>query len=154
VFTKEESKGLKVAFWTAFGIYMRQFPPAHDPKTKWVNYHTGIRGIYFRLEAGSGMVRVSITLEHSDPGIRALFYGQWEELKTILESASLQTWTWLPETYLQDGRAISRIYVEKGNVSIFSRPDWPEIFEFMSGALVPLDETWAECHEVFRDLAD
>ncbi|MFM2377034.1 MAG: hypothetical protein RLZZ165_2131 [Bacteroidota bacterium] len=145
---------MKVAFWTAFGIYMRQFPPTHDPKTKWVNYHTGVKGIYFRLEAEPAMVRVSVTLEHSDPGIRALFYEQWEELRTFLDRASSQSWTWVPKASLQDGRAISRIYVEKGGVRVFERSNWPEIFEFMSRALVPLDRVWADCHEVFQDLAD
>ena len=145
---------MRVAFWTAFGIYMRQHVSALGTRQKWVNYNTGVKGIYFRLEAEARFARVSITMEHQDAGIRALFFDQWAELKNYLESESAQVWRWESEYTQEDGRTVARIYVEQSLLSLFSKTDWPAIFEFMSGALVPLDNVWADCQGVFQDLAE
>src|SRR3989338_211237 len=94
VFSKEEARLHRIEFWTAFGVYMRQHFSASGTKQKWVNYHTGVKGIFFRLDAEPRFARVAITLEQPDPGIRALFFEQWEEIRSYLESVSETNWTW------------------------------------------------------------
>jgi len=38
-------------FWTMFGQYMRPVLNANDEELNWLNYKTGARHIYFRLDA-------------------------------------------------------------------------------------------------------
>jgi hypothetical protein len=154
VFSKEEAKQRKIEFWTAFGIYMRQHVPLYGTKQKWVNYHTGVKGIFFRMEVDTKSARVSITLEQADAGIRELFFDQWLEMRTYLEAETNAEWQWDPIHYLDDGRCISRIYRELENVNIFEKEDWQRIFAFLESCIVPLDSVWADCNEVFKDLAD
>lgn len=154
MFSKEEAKQIRIAFWTAFGVYMRQHESLLGPKQKWVNYDTGVKGIFFRLEAESKFARVSITLEQSDPGIRDLFFDQWEELRRYLESESDAQWTWERHHTLESGREISRIYRELRGKTIFEQQDWAAIFEFLEACILPLDSVWSDCNEAFKDLAN
>jgi hypothetical protein len=154
MFSKEEAKQLRIDFWTAFGVYMRQHMPLADTNKKWVNYNTGVKGIFFRLDAEAKFVRASVTLEQADPGIRALFYAQWEELRAYLAAESQAEWTWEPEDHLPDGRCISRISRRQDGLSLYNRADWAAMFQFLEACIVPLDSVWADCGEVFKDLAE
>jgi hypothetical protein len=154
VFSKEAARQQKIAFWTAYGVYMRQHVPVFGDKQKWVNYKTGVKGIFFRMEVDARSAMVAITMEQPDPGIRDLFYAQWEELKGYLETETQAAWQWQPLFHLDDGRAISRIYRELRGVNIYAPQDWPQIFAFLADCMVPLDAVWADCNEVFKDLAE
>ncbi|MBK9449570.1 MAG: DUF4268 domain-containing protein [Bacteroidetes bacterium] len=154
MFSKEEAKQLRIDFWTAFGVYMRQHLPVADANKKWVNYNTGVKGIFFRLDAEPKFVRVSITVEHSDEGIRGLFYEQWLELRSYLEIESNAEWTWVREEFLPDGRPISRISRMQQGLSLYNRADWSSMFQFLESGILPLDSIWADCGDVFKDLAE
>ncbi|MFN8395652.1 MAG: DUF4268 domain-containing protein [Bacteroidia bacterium] len=154
MFSREASRQLKAEFWTAFGIFMRQHEPQGGPKIKWVNYQTGVKGIHFRMDADQRTASVAITLEQADPGIRALFFEQWQELETMLHAESGAEWTWQAEHYLEDGRCISRISREMHGLSVYDKTNWTELFGFLESCIVPLDEIWGMCQDVFKDLAD
>lgn len=153
MFSKEEAKQRTTLFWTAFGRYMTRHTSARGGKYKWLNYRTGVKDIYFRLFADSKEARVSIELQHADPGIRELFYEQFWELETMIHNLSGTEWIWEPETFLPDGREISRIFVRKKNVNLYNQADWSETFRFFEAHLLPLDEIWSMCEDVFKDLA-
>jgi hypothetical protein len=154
VFSKDEAKQLRIDFWTAFGVYMRQHVSLMGDKQKWVNYHTGVKGIFFRLEADARSVQVAITMEHDDAGLRDLFYAQFEELRSYLEAETGAEWTWEPEAMTADGRAIARVYRAQRGVSLYNRQDWAAMFAFLESCIVPLDSVWADCNAVFKDLAE
>lgn len=154
MFSKEEAKQLRVDFWTAFGVYMRQHVSLIGPKQKWVNYNTGVKGVFFRLEADAKAVRVAISLEHDDPGIRALFYAQFEEMRRYLDTETGLDWTWEDDLVNTEGKHIARIQREQLGLSLYNRNDWREMFAFLEASIVPLDSVWADCNEVFKDLAD
>ena len=153
MFSREEAKQRRKDFWTAYGIYMRQHRSVRGTKVKWVNYKTGIRHMYFRLEADHKHAYVAIDLQHPDPGIRELFFQQWEELQELLHGMTEQIWQWEEEFYLPEGKQISRIYTELTDVNMFRQEDWRAIFEFFAGAMVPLDEIWGQAGEIFEELA-
>jgi len=132
---------------------MTRHVSARGKKYKWLNYRTGVKDIYFRLDADSKEARVSIELQHSDAGIRELFYEQFWELQSMLHNLSPSEWNWEPLYYELDGREISRIYVSKPGVNIYEQGDWGEIFRFFESYIVPLDEIWSLCEDVFKDLA-
>lgn len=154
MFSREASRQLRADFWTAYGIYMRQHEPQGGYKIKWVNYQTGVKGLHFRMDADRHGATVAITLEQADAGIRALFFEQWEELKAMLHAQSGAEWHWQAEHYLEDGRCISRIYREATGLNVFQQSDWQALFTFLESCIVPLDEMWGMCQDVFKDLAD
>ena len=153
MFSKAEARERRQAFWTTFGVYMRKHKPTNHPKTKWVNYRTGVRDLYFRLVADGRKAQVCIELQHKDEGIRALFYEQWKELRRVFESITSEEWTWVEEVYDPETyRTLSRIYVEKEGLNHFVKEDWTELFQFFEKHMVPLDEFWGEFQEVFKQL--
>ncbi len=62
----------------------QRVPSAEGETTNWINYKTGIRHLYFRMQADNRQARIAIELNHPDAGIRELFWEQLRELKTLL----------------------------------------------------------------------
>jgi hypothetical protein len=154
VFSKEEAKILRIEFWTAFGVYMRKHTSQLDQRQKWVNYKTGVKDIFFRMDAYGKGATFSIELHAVDAGIRALFFAQFEEFQQYLHASTEAEWTWEAEFVQDDGKAISRIYRNLTDVSLYNKSDWGVIFAFFEACIVPLDSVWADCSEIFKDLAN
>jgi hypothetical protein len=154
MYPREQAQQMRKLFWISLGKYMGQFPSVFNPKVKWLNYKTGVQHLYFRLDLDNKQASVSIEMEHPDPGIRELFYQQWEQVDGMLFQATDQSWTWVPETYNESGLAISRIYVTLPDVSIYDDTTWGTAFSFISHYMIRLDELWAELFDLFEDFAE
>jgi hypothetical protein len=94
MYSKAEATQLRQAFWTAFGQYMAPVPSAEGESTNWINYKTGIKHVYFRMQADNRRASIGIELTHPDAGIRELFFEQFLEVKTVLHEALGEQWTW------------------------------------------------------------
>jgi len=77
MYTKAEASQLRQAFWTTFGQYMQPVPSAEGGPVNWVNYKTGIKHLYFRMQADNRQATIAIELTMSDAGIRELFFEQF-----------------------------------------------------------------------------
>jgi len=152
MFSREESSRIKEEFWTAFGKYMSPIYSAEGLKINWVNYHTGLKNVYFRMTTEKKSASISITLEHRDAGIQALYFEQFLELKTLLHSTMQEEWHWnLHEQPAQD-KKISRIFKELPNTSVFNTDQWPELISFFKPRIIALDEFWADAKYSFDSL--
>lgn len=148
MFSREEAKRLRKEFWTTYGVYMRKHSMEYG-KVKWLNYRTGIKDIYIRLYSEGKLARVSIDIQHSDDGIRELFWEQFGELKRVLTDLAGEDLVWEEEAFLDDGRPISRIGVEKHGLHVFNKKDWAELFKFFERYQVPFHEFWTDFKEIF-----
>lgn len=149
MFSKEEARELKTLFWTSFGKFMGKHRSASGRKVKWVNYKTGVRDLYFRLECDKKQASISIELQHRDEGIRDLFLDQFKELRRVLESELGEEWDWETEVWTPAGNAIYRIGTVRHDVNVYRKDDWKEIFEFFEPRIVALDTFWSEFGELF-----
>lgn len=152
MFSKEEASRGKAEFWTAFGKYMRPVPSADGEKINWVNYHTGIKDVYFRMDAGSKSATISITMEHREKLMQELYFEQFLVLKRMLHDAVKEEWEWQLHESTQEGKVISRIYKTIGGVSVFNRDQWPELISFFKPRIIALDAFWAEAKYSFESL--
>lgn len=153
MFSKAEARALNEQFYTAFGVYMRKHVPQADFGLKWLNYQTGVKDLYFRVEADKKGGRVSIDLQHPDEGIRALFFEQFQEFRKLLEEYLQVEMIWDEAYELPGGRLISRIYVEKEGLNMYNQDDWREFFEFFEKYLIRIDAFWSDFKPVFEALA-
>ena len=48
MYNRNEMARIKQDFWTSFGKYMLPVQPAGDEKINWINYKTGIKGIFLK----------------------------------------------------------------------------------------------------------
>jgi len=152
MYSKQEAAQLKQEFWTAFGQYMKPILSTEDERINWINYKTGENNIYFRMHADNKKASIAIEITHKDPGLQALYFEQFEQLKTLLYDALQEEWNWLLHTSDEHGKCISRIYTETGNVNILDKNDWPQLISFFKPRIIALDEFWSSAKHVFESI--
>ena len=127
MYSRAEVTQLRQAFWTTFGQYMAPVPSAEGDTTNWINYKTGLKNVYFRMQTDKTRASIAIELTHPDGGIRELFWEQFLELKTLLHEALGEDWTWDADATDANGEQLSQIYTVLAPVNLFSRDDWPRV---------------------------
>jgi hypothetical protein len=152
MYTKAETSQLRQAFWTTFGQYMSPVLSADGLPVNWVNYKTGIKHVYFKMQADNRHATIAIELTHPDAGIRELFFEQFLEVKTLLEEAVGEEWIWEREATDTFGAISSRIYRELRPANIFNRDNWPELITFFKPRIIALDEFWSSAQYAFDEL--
>ncbi|MXV13928.1 DUF4268 domain-containing protein [Hufsiella ginkgonis] len=152
MYSREEASKIKQAFWTAFGQYIAPQPSAEGLKINWINYKTGIKHIYFKMDADNRQASIAITLTHPDAGIRELFYEQFGELKNMLAGYLREEWDWELHVPDENGRLVSRIGKTIDGVNIFRQEDWPQLISFLKPRIILLDEFWTDARYSFDAL--
>ena len=150
MYSKQEASQLRQEFWTAFGQYMSPVLSSEGEKKNWLNYKTGEKDIYFRMNADNKKASIGIEITHRDADIQALYFEQFKELKNLLHHALEEEWIWLLHTRDELGKRISRIYTEINGVSIFKQEDWPQLISFFKPRIIALDEFWSTAKHAFE----
>ncbi|MCA5004877.1 DUF4268 domain-containing protein [Sphingobacterium bovistauri] len=143
MYSREEAKKLKENFWTAFGQYMSVMPSADNEKVNWVNYKTGIKHLYFRMDATNKSANIFIEISHPDESIRQLMLSQFIEMKTIFDDMMQEEWVWDKDYYDESGKVTSRISCSISKISVFNKQYWPELISFFKPRIIALDEFWS-----------
>ena len=143
MYSKDEASQIKQAFWTTFGQYIAPQLSADGLKVNWVNYKTGIKYLYFKMDADKNSATIGITITHPDSVIQELFFEQFREIKTMLNSYLNEEWQWALHDKDENGKTISRIYKQINGVSIYNRDDWPQLISFFKPRIIALDEFWS-----------
>jgi hypothetical protein len=152
LYSKEEASQLKQLFWTTFGQYIAPQLSAEGLKVNWVNYKTGIKHLYFRMEADRRSASIAIEIAHPDAGLQELFFEQFKELKNILHSALQEDWEWQLHGTGNHGKIVSRIFKRIDGVSIFNKSDWPALISFFKPRIIALDTFWSDAQYTFDAL--
>jgi hypothetical protein len=154
LYTRDEAKKLKEKFWTSFGQFMTLVPGEERTKINWINYKTGVKHLYFRMEAEGKSAHIGIELTHPDAGIRSLMYEQLLAYKTVLHTELEEEWIW--EDAYQDmyGKEIARVSLPmEEKASIFNQADWPTLISFFKPRIIALDQFWSTAKygfEIFK----
>ncbi len=106
--------------------------------------------MYFRMDADHKKAYIGIELMHRDAGVQALYAQQLQQVKALLQETLEEEWIWFLNTKNEHGKTISRIYTEKGNVSIFKKSDWPQLISFFKPRIIALDIFWSTAKFAFE----
>jgi len=142
MFSKEESKKLRQDFWIAFG---KSYP------RKWILYNTNVKGLALKFHFDVKKARVSLDIETDNLERRIALWEKLQALKSILQSED-----YLPETIfedsfmLQNGKEISKVYVEKSHVSIHNKTTWQETMIFLNVHMAKLEGFFEDYREIIR----
>jgi hypothetical protein len=140
MFSKEESRKLREAFWIAFG---KSYP------RKWILYKTGKKGLDFKFHFNlkSAMVSLDVTgnLEQ-----RIEIWEKLNSLKSILLADYLPNAIFDDYYLLENQKEISRIYVERQNVSIHNKNTWQETMIFLQDTMISLEDFFLTYEDILK----
>ncbi|MFT3901627.1 MAG: DUF4268 domain-containing protein [Niabella sp.] len=141
MYSRAEASAIRKAFWTAFGQYMKPIPNANGEVVNWVNYKTGIKHIYFRMDAGNKSASVSVEI-NAPEGRRNELYAKLKAMETVFNDMVLPGWQWAQNFYDEHGLPVSKIYTSTEDVNVMDMQQWPEIISFLKDNIIRLDEFW------------
>ncbi|WP_299824703.1 DUF4268 domain-containing protein [uncultured Pontibacter sp.] len=154
MYSREQASQLRQAFWTAFGQYIAPHLSSDGERINWSNYKTGLKHVYFRMQAEKKSAFIGIEITHPDIAIQELFFEQFTELKNLLHEYLGEEWVWAPLTTNSEGRTVSRIYKDLPDVSVFNKDDWPALISFFKPRIIALDDFWSGAKYSFDDLRE
>ena len=143
MFSKEEAQQIKKEFWTAF---------AEAYPRKWLLYDTKIKDFTFKFHVDNKKAQVLIDIEPKDEEKRKIYYEKIESLKTVLLEEYLDDAIFERNFYLENGKCISKIWVEKTGISLFNKASWDEIFDFFNEKMDAFERFFYEYEDYIRDL--
>lgn len=143
MFSKEEAQRIKREFWVTF---------AEEYPRKWMLYNTKIKDVAFKFYIDNKKAQVLLEIEPKDEKNRIIYYEKIESLKTILLEDYLPDAVFERNLYLENGKAVSRIWVEKLNVSSNNKSTWREVFEFFNEKMDAFERFFYEYEDYIKDL--
>jgi hypothetical protein len=129
---------------------MRPVPGANGDTINWLNYKTGIRYLYFRMNADNKQASIAIELRHPDFLLQRQYFEKLQQVKILLEEQTGENWLWQLHQTDEDGITFSRISIALENVNIFNAANWPTIISFLKPRLLALDRFWEVVREGFE----
>ena len=140
---------MRKKFWTNFGQYMQPVTGASGDTVNWLNYKTGIRHIYFRMDVSTTAASIGIELRHIDAAMQQYYFEQLQQLKAILEQMTGEEWNWQLHQQDEDGNIVSSISKILKQVNIYTEADWPAIISFLKPRIIALDDFWMKVKDGF-----
>ena len=143
MYSKAENQRLNHDFWVAFA---EKYP------RKWVLYDTKIKDFSFKFFADNKKAQVLIDIEHRNDDLRSQYFEKLEALKGILEDEFIKDLVFEKNYTLENGKTISRIWVEKNGYSMSNRNHWEYIFDFFFEKMNALELFYLEYDEFIKDI--
>lgn len=143
MYSKKEALFIKKEFWVAFAsVYPR----------KWLLYDTKIKDVTFKFYVDNKKALVLFDIEPKDEELRKIYFEKIESLKTILHEDYLPEAIFERNFYLENGKVISRIWIEKLDISLNNKNTWGEIFKFFNETMDAFERFYFEYEEYIKDL--
>jgi len=143
MYSKEETQRLKREFWVTFA---EKYP------RKWLLYDTKIKDFSFKFYVDNKKAQVLIDIEHRNTEKRIAYFEKLEALKNILEEEFISDLVFEKDYVLENGKTISRIWVEKSGVGFSNRNYWDSIFDFFNEKMDALERFYLEYDEFIKDI--
>lgn len=141
MFSREESRKLREEFWISFG---KSFP------RKWILYNTKIKDFSFKFYFDTKKAGVVLDIESQDLEKRIHYYEKVTSLKSILKEEYLPEVIFEDVFFLDNGKEISRIYVEKTGVSVHNKKSWQETMEFLNTTMIQFEDFYSEYEDFIK----
>jgi hypothetical protein len=141
MFSKEESRLLRQEFWIAFG---KSFP------RNWVLYDTKIKDFSFKFYFDTKEASVLLDIEDKNIENRIKYFDKIQSLQLILTEEYLPKVIFKDTFYLENGKEISRVFVQLNNVCIHDKSTWQQTMEFLNESMIKFEEFWFEYEDYIK----
>jgi hypothetical protein len=150
MFSKEEAKEIREEFWDSF----RQMSAKRRTRKKlpgnWMLSQTGIKALNLKFHVDREVAQVGIDVETRNMEKRIELYEKLESVKKRLEEAMGSPMQWELEYIRENGKSVSRIYLQIEGVDIYNRETWPVAQRFMYEQMMKLESFYREYLDFFK----
>ncbi|PWA05324.1 DUF4268 domain-containing protein [Flavobacterium psychrotolerans] len=143
MYSKQENQKLKQEFWITFS---EKYP------RKWILYDTKIKDFSFKFFVDNTKAQVSIDIEHRNEEKRELYFEKLVALKNILEDEFIPNLVFEKKCTLENGKTISRIWVEQLGITVSNRNCWNEIFIFFNEKMSAIELFYLEYDAFIKNI--
>ena len=150
MFSKEEAKKLREDFWDSFNQMSASRRARKKLPGNWMLTQTGIKALNLRFHVDRKVAQVGIDLETRNMDKRFELYEKLESVKKILEKTMGEPMIWELDYVRENGKSVSRIYLEREGVDIYESSSWPAAHEFMYKQMMKLEEFYREYRDFFK----
>jgi len=141
---------IRQEFWDRFTTLSLKRRSAKKLPGKWMLNHTGIRALNLRFHVDRRVAQVAIDLETRNMDKRLELYEKLEAVKQVLERAMGEPMKWELEYVRENGKSVSRIYVEMDGIDIYDRSTWDNAHAFMVDRMLKLEQFFREYQDYFK----
>lgn len=143
MYSKEEALHIKKEFWIAFATaYPR----------KWLLYNTKIKDVAFKFFVDNKKAQVLLDIESKDEEKKKIYYEKMVSLQSILVDDFELDAVFEQNYFLENGKIICRIWIEKNGISIYNKSTWPDIFSFFNEKMDVFERFFYEYEDYLNDL--
>lgn len=143
MYSKQENQKLKQEFWVTFA---EKYP------RKWVLYDTKIKDFSFKFFVDNTKAQVCIEIEPRNEEKRLAYFEKIVALKNILEEEFVKDLVYQRNYTLENGKTISKIWVEKNQITVSNKNYWDEIYAFFNSKMNAFELFYAEYDEFIKDI--
>ena len=144
MFTREEIKEARLAFWEGFRQYCRR----QRIYRRWVLTGVKIKSVQLKFYADERKALVLFQIDHKHVLRRFEVYECFLSYQNLFRQAAGDDLQWEEEYRGIEGQEVSAIYFELPGVNIYRQADWERIYAFFVDKMPRLEELYFE----FRDL--
>ena len=150
MFSKEEAKEIREEFWEDFKTLSSPRRIRKKLPGKWMLDQTGIKALNLRFHVDRKVAQVGIDLETRNMDKRIELFEKLESLKKILEKSMESPLQWELDYIRENGKSVSRIYLQMEGVDIYDRDTWEKAHHFMYENMMKLEAFYVEYKDYIK----
>lgn len=150
MYSKDEKKKIKTAFWDGFKTYSSPKRRKLGKPKNWIMQNTGIKALDLKFHIDKSIASVSIDIISKSLDNRISYWNNLLGLKTLLNDSFKQEVVWNDMFTLESGKDIIRIGVFMEGVNIMDDKCWDKVYDFFFENMIILENWLEEYVDVIR----
>ena len=149
MYSKEEAKELRIAFWNKLENRTRRLPGQKGMVKKWILDNTGIKGLDLRFDVTREYAMVALEINHKDENRRLKLFEKLDACKVLFEESYGEKLSWELVFEKENGQNVCRVY--KNICSDFhNKENWTEITNFLVKNMVNMERAFLEVKDFLK----
>ena len=145
MYTKEESKEVKIQFWDGFKRYSKE---KGRKMTSWVLRGTQIKEVQLKFDLNENGAFVIIQIDSKLDSKRHSVYEQFKKYKPVIMGTCGADLKWEKDYFIEGFKDVGMIYYHLEGASIYNKDEWKSYFEFMFSKMTILEEAFLDVKDV------
>ena len=141
---------LREEFWESFKQQSAARRTRNRLPGNWMLTQTGIKALNLKFHVDRKVAQVGIDLETRNMDKRIELFEKLETLKKLLEETMEAPMNWELDYIRENGKSISRIYLQLEDVDIYNQDSWARAHQFMYENMMKLESFYKEYRDYLK----